>query len=518
MDHGAIVVGAGHNGLICAAYLARAGIDTLVVEARPTVGGCASTVDALGARVNICNCDHVVFRTTPIIDELDLARHGLRYLDVDPAQLNVSWAGGPAWPIFHDLDRTLSALARLHPTEVEGYRRYVRAARPVAELILEVACEPPTPGGILRKVADRRARGVATLLAWSRRSAAEVLRSFFHHEALLGPVVTTGPAVWGLPPSFPGTGVGAIGYAMKHVATVGRPEGGSGMVPDTVLASFEEAGGKVRTSSEVTAVLCEGERVRGVELADGTVIEAPLVVVASDPRRAIVGWLRNPPAAADRLVARWRAAAQHEGYESKIDAVVTELPRFRSIDETVLAELGVERPLEATVVVAPALADIEQAHRLAAQGEVAARPMFLCNVPSVLDPTMAVPGPDGGHVFSLEVLFTPYGLTGGWDGSGEPARWLHVFGRLVQPGWGASVRRWRAMTPPAYERDFHMPKGYATSFAGGPLAALLGREPERTRYRTPIEGLWLTGAATFPGAGVWGAAGRNAALAILRSR
>ncbi|HKA03482.1 MAG TPA: FAD-dependent oxidoreductase, partial [Acidimicrobiales bacterium] len=100
MDHDAIVVGGGHNGLICAAYLARAGLDTLVLEARPGVGGCASTVDALGARVNVCNCDHGVFRSTPIADELELATHGLRYLDVDPAQISLPWGGGPAWPLF----------------------------------------------------------------------------------------------------------------------------------------------------------------------------------------------------------------------------------------------------------------------------------------------------------------------------------------------------------------------------------------------------------------------------------
>ena len=88
-DYDAIVVGGGHNGLICGAYLARAGMRTVVLEARSTAGGCASTVDALGARVNICNCDHNVFRTTPIADELDLARHGLRYLDVEPAQVNL---------------------------------------------------------------------------------------------------------------------------------------------------------------------------------------------------------------------------------------------------------------------------------------------------------------------------------------------------------------------------------------------------------------------------------------------
>ncbi len=115
MDYGAIVIGAGHNGLICAAYLARAGIPTLLLEAREEVGGCASTVDALGARVNICNCDHVVFRTTPVLDELGLAEHGLRYLDVEPAQVQATWngeAGVAGLPRRRAHDRR----ARAHPS------------------------------------------------------------------------------------------------------------------------------------------------------------------------------------------------------------------------------------------------------------------------------------------------------------------------------------------------------------------------------------------------------------------
>ena len=111
MDHGAIVIGAGHNGLIAATYLARAGIDTLLLEARDSVGGCASTVDDLGARFNICNCDHQVFRSTPVIDELALASHGLAYLDTTPSQIHCHWDGGPAWAIFHEVGTHARAAA-----------------------------------------------------------------------------------------------------------------------------------------------------------------------------------------------------------------------------------------------------------------------------------------------------------------------------------------------------------------------------------------------------------------------
>jgi phytoene dehydrogenase-like protein len=298
---------------------------------------------------------------------------------------------------------------------------------------------------------------------------------------------------------------------MKHVATVGRPVGGSGAVPDAVRGALEAAGGTVHTGAHVASVLCDGERVRGVELADGTVVEAPIVVSACDPRATFLSWLRHPPASATPLIDRWQSAPSHDGYESKVDAVITALPTYEQLDPTLPDRLGFE-PLHATAIVAPPLDEMAAAHRLMADGRVAERPMFFANIPSVLDPSLQV---DGRHVFSLETLYTPYRLQGGWTASGEPQRWLEVYGERVTPGFLDGVERWRAMTPDVYERDFFMPRGYATSFAGGPLAALRGKDRELTRYETPVKGLYLTGAATFPGAGVWGASGRNAARVIL---
>ena len=138
---------------------------------------------------------------------------------------------------------------------------------------------------------------------------------------------------------------------------------------------------------------------------------------------------------------------------------------------------------------------------------------MISNTPTVNDTTLA---PQGQHVLSLETLFTPYSFTEGWEDNTEPERWLRQFGSLVQPEFLDSIVEWRTMTPAKYETEFHLPKGHATSFAGGPLAAFLGTTPELTRYHTPIKGLYITGAATFPGAGVWGASGRNTALTVLK--
>lgn len=515
-DVDVIVVGAGHNGLVCAAYLARAGLKTLLLEARDSVGGCASSEHFGGGTVNICNCDHITFRTTPVIDELGLRDHGLRYLEVDPGQLSVPFPEGdqalkPAWPVFHDVERTVDALRLLYPQQATAYERYAAAAVPALRLILQAAVEPPSINRFA-SLGARHPRAVATLLRWSRQSAADVLRSFFTDDAIIGPALATGPVVWGVSPEMPGTGLGALSLAMRHAARMGRPVGGSGMLPLSLRLAFEAAGGTTRTSSKVAAILCDPQRVRGVRLHDGTVIEANTVVSACDPHATLLTWLQGAPPRAEAMLQRWRAIPQHQGYESKIDAIVSTLPRYRSVDDTHAKRLGFDA-LTPSAMIAPSVRALVEGHRLSDSGSVMPQPVFFANVPSVLDPSMA---PSGRHVFSLEVLYTPYNLRGGWPGSGEPLRWLEAYSQLVEPGFLDGLQDWRAMTPDRYESDFNMPLGHATGFAGGPLAALRNRNPELTRYETAVPGLYLTGAATFPGAGVWGASGRNCALVITR--
>ena len=220
-----------------------------------------------------------------------------------------------------------------------------------------------------------------------------------------------------------------------------------------------------------------------------------------------MSWLKNPPSRASSLVERWRTSTPGEGYESKIDAITNTPPTLAGVSQKH------STPVASTIVVSPSLAELHRGAQLMREGRTMPRMAMFANVPSVVDATLS---PAGQHVLSLEALYTPYSFADGWQAKEEPERWLKQFASLAQPGFMESIIDWRVLTPTDYESSFHLPKGHATSFAGGPLAAFIGSTPELTRYHTPIKGLYLTGAATFPGAGVWGASGRNAALTIIK--
>jgi phytoene dehydrogenase-like protein len=509
-DADVIVVGGGHNGLICAAYLARAGVATVLVEARLDVGGCASTVTDLDARFNICNCDHSMVRAMPIADELELASQGLQYLESEVSAVHRFHDGSTPWLFFHEVDRHLEALSQTHPHAVDGYHRYLADATPVAELVLAMARTPPSMLRMSHTVLSKQAVGAARLLDWSRRSHADVMARYFDDWHLVMPGVSTGPTVWGVPHTAPGTGMAAAIYATRHLVKTGRPRGGSGALTDAVRGSFEAAGGSVHCGSRVDRLLIRDGAVVGVRLEDGAELRANMVVAACDPQRVFVEWLDEIPGSAQRLVDRWRARPVLDGYESKLDGVLVELPQWPD-DGLLSAVAGDADLLAPTTVVSPSPEQVAESHALRARGKVAPLPTFLVNVPSVLDTHMQ-PTLDQ-HVLSLEVLFTPYALEGGWPGSGEPARWLEVLDGLMQPGT-LQLDRWRSMTPDRYEAEFSMHRGHTPSYAGPPLSAFFGRQRETTRYRTPIIGLYLSGAGTFPGAGVFGASGRNAASAV----
>ena len=514
-DADVIVVGGGHNGLIGAAYLARAGFDTLLLEARSSAGGCASTVTDLDARFNICNCDHTMIRVMPILDELDLEALGLRYAEPEASVIAQFYDSSSPWVGFHEIDRTLESIAAFYPTQVDGYRRYLADAMPVAQLAIDIAKTTPTVPHFVSEVLSRNPMTAARLLSWSKKSLTEVLRGYFSAEQMVLPAIAAGPSVWGVRPDLAGTGLAAVGYATRHIIKSGRPVGGSGALTDAVEQSFRQAGGQVRFESVVEKLLLSGGKTAGVRLVDGTELFAPVVIAACDPQRVFTDWIDDVPAGATQLVDEWRSRPVADGYESKIDAVLTKLPTYAAQAKIHEHFPGLDT-VGVTSFVSPSYDEVIQAHELKAIGQVAERPTLLVNIPSAIDPAMQ--GTDDFHVLSLEVLFTPYGLPGGWPGSTEPRRWLDLWeGLLTEPDFDQHVDRWRVMTPDRYEAEFSMHRGHTPAYQASPMATFMAKHPEVSRHETAIDGLFLSGAGTYPGAGVFGAPGRNAAAAVRRS-
>ena len=513
MDAEVLVVGGGHNGLICAAYLAKEGIDTLLLEARPSVGGCASTVGALGARFNICHCDHLLIRAMPIFDELELSLHGLEYIEPEASSILAFHDESNPWVLFNDIERTLEGLATSYPSQVDSYKRYLSDALPVARLAIEIAKTPPSLRQVSSVILHEKGSGLTRLLKWSRMSASEVLSRYFDDWRFIMPAVTTGPTVWGVPPETPGTGLAALSYVTRHLVRSGRPAGGSGVLTDAIRSAFEQFGGRIRCDAYVKSLMTSNGAISGVLLDSGDVLSSKQVVAACDPSRVFVDWVTPTSKSTRRLTNRWKEKPISEGYESKIDGILTGLPVPKWSFAIASQHEGLN-PLGQTVSVSPEPKDLERAHYLRTKGLVAERPTMLLDFPSVADPTMK--SEYGKHVLSLEILFTPYSLKGGWSHSNEPERWLKLWAGLMEPESFELVEAWRSMTPDRYEAEFTMHRGHTPSFGGSPLSVLLGNPRELTRYRTPLAGLYLCGAGTYPGAGIVGVSGRNAADALLK--
>ena len=513
-DADAIVVGGGHNGLICAAYLAQAGVSTILLEARDSVGGCASTVSDLGARFNICACDHSLIRAMPLINELNLSSHGLEYLEPEATYVNTFHDNIGSWVFYNDFDRTLEGLAITHPTEVKNYKRYLEDAMPVAKLAIEIAQSGASVLDFVQVARRQRMKGVRKLLRWSKASAMDVFEDYFDDWRLYMPGISTGPTVWGAPAETPGTGLAATVYATRHLIASGRPRRGSGSLPDAIFSSYLQSGGKVRLNSVVEKLIIQQSQVQAVQLQDGSVLEAPTIIAACDPHNVLVNWIDEAPITAKALISRWRKEPTPEGYESKLDGIIKDLPTYKfmsefsgSFDHTNLSQ--------STVIVSPSPEKLKEAHVLKNQGDISDQPTMLASFPSALDPEMRAD--NGLHTFGLEVLFTPYSIRGGWAQSKQPETWLKIWGQLMEGDIRSQITKWRSMTPDVYEKDFYMPKGHSPGYAASPLSTLIGKSPEISRYKTPINGLFLTGAGTFPGAGVFGAPGTNTAKTVLKS-
>jgi phytoene dehydrogenase-like protein len=507
-----IVIGAGHNGLTCAAYLARAGRRVLVLEAAGRVGGAAATSEfAPGFRVS--SCAHLLhLAPARVLAELDLARHGLRMaaermptiaLSADEALRLPAGADSPA----QDLG---SAEARAFERYALRMRRLAGALRPLLEAV------PPRLGSgawrdrltLLRLGARLRLLGRADLRELLRiggMPVQDLLDEHFQSPLLKGVLAFDAVLGTNLGPRSPGT-VFTLLYRLAVGGTCGslaQPVGGLGALTGAIAAAATGAGAAIRLEAPVARLLVQEDRAAGVVLESGERLESDSVVSSADPRTTFLRLLgaEHLDAGFVRRVAHLRTL----GMAAKLHLALARMPRFTALAGAAPA---------GRLVLAPSAQAVERAFNDAKYGRFSAAPLLEILVPTTVDPSLA---PPGQHVLSAVVQYAPYRLDGGWQGQRE--RFLDVILQTLEahaPGLRDSVRAVELLTPSDIEARFRMSGGHwhhvelalDQFFMARPLAGA-------AQYRAPVRGLFLCGAGCHPGGGVLGLAGRNAARQIL---
>jgi phytoene dehydrogenase-like protein len=507
----AVVVGSGHNGLVAACYLARAGLSVEVVERDDVLGGAVSTVERWpGVRVDRGSSAHVIIRHSGIVEELDLAAHGLRYVDCDP------WGFAPGDPplVFsQDLDATCASIqAACGTADAAAYRRFVEvwaprsravtkafAGRPTAGPLLRAfwplgaprGGRPRTPGGEL--AVDFLGSGDALLDRWFTSERLKAALAWFGAQS--------GPAM-----SESGTAAMVGWVALLHDVPPGHPVGGSGALTQALRRRLEADGGRVTLGDAAAALLTDGGRVTGVRTASGRRIAARTVVAACHvlATRELAGEAA-PPALADAR------PPLGNGFGLVVRALTDAPPSYPGAGPEALGGLQ---------LLCTDRADLAAAHGDWQAGRLPRTPVPLAMCFSASDDTLA---PEGRHVVTVWGQWYPYALADGGDwnalADAEADRLLAAVDRFA-PGFAASVVDRYVQTPLALERELSLPRGnvmhvemgLASMFAFRPTPALAG-------YRVPgLRGLYLAGASTHPGGGVSGNSGRTAARLVLADR
>jgi phytoene dehydrogenase-like protein len=505
--HDCIVIGGGHNGLVCASFLARAGRSVLVLEANSRLGGAAATREfAPGFRVSAAaHLCHAL--PAALISELKLESHGLQWaasamptsaLLTDAPPLALGAADGPD--------------AAAYATYVARMRRFAAALAPV------LAAVPPRLGtkdwsdrlALLRLGWQIRRLGrtdMRELLRIGGMNVYDLLEEQFRCAALKGALAFDAILGTNFGPRSPGSVLTLLhrlaGEAAAGSLGLAVPKGGMGALADALARAAAAAGATIRLDAPVARILVENDRACGVELVSGEKLAAAAVVSSADPKTTLLKLLgaRHLDAGFVRRVSHFRS----RGLTAKLHLALADVPQFTGVAPARLA---------GRLLIAPSMPFIESAYNHSKYGEFSAEPVLEIHVPTCSDPALA---PAGKHVLSAIVQYAPYDLKGGWDAA--RARFIELLTETLAryaPGLPAQIQSAELLSPQDLEREFHMSGGH---WHHGELAfdqfLMVRPVPGAAQHRTPLERLYLCGAGCHPGGGVMGTAGRNAARQIL---
>lgn len=526
----AIIVGAGHNGLTTASYLARSGLKTLVLEKRAVVGGCAVTEEidaeaAPGCRVSTASYIASMLRPE-VIRDLKLADYGLRMVECDPG-VQTALPDGQVISWWSDKSRMQAELEDKAPHDVQQFFAIEHELQTLASYLQPFFLEaPPDPdrrgiGRILEllRIGKRfrriTAREIAALTRFLTGSLGDFLDQNFESDALKRLILSN--SLYGKHggPYHDGTAMGLL----FHLLSGGEEEvqgfqghviGGMGAITQAMAASCTDSGVTIRTECEVQAINARGGRVQGVTLTNGDVLDADIVISNADPKRTFLTLL-----AASELDAQFLhdiAGIKMAGPCAKVNLVLAEEPQVTGMPA---AHNKIQRSL---FTLAPSLQEAEDIYNQAMRGEVPDNLWVDCVLASNVDPGLAT---EGRHVLTTFVQYLPYELkNSNWNDERERLgdKVVETIGRYAPNVPGNVIAR-DILTPADLERRFGITEG--NIFHGDiNMAQLFHMRPVPgwTQYRAPIEGLYLCGAGTHPGGGVTGAPGFNAAQRILKDR
>ena len=505
-NYDAIVIGAGHNGLVCACYLAKAGHKVLVLERRAVVGGAVCTEEVWpGYKIDLGSSVHLMIGRTPIVADLELERHGLEYIEMDP------WAalplpGGRAICFHRDLAKTCESIAQVSPRDAVAYEDFVKRWLPVSRGVFEAFQKPPTMANFGRHVIFAKSPGSNTadalrmIVSGYGRLLKETFESVEMRAALGWLGAQSGPA-----PSEPGTGPFAAWWGAVHESGAMRAKGGSGMLTAALRRAFEAMGGTVLTDAPVERIVMEGGTARGVSVG-GQVYAAKAVVSACHVLTTFQKLLR-PEELPDGLKMRLDALNVGNGFGMTVRCAASELPDYGS-GQPHLVHQGMQLLCPTPEFLTDAYADYVGGHP-------SRKPPVIAMTFTALDPSLA---PPGKHTVQLWSQYFPYDRRDGhsWDDTREEVadsicETLYAYA----PNMRGAIENRFIQTPLDLERTLGLLKGNVMHlemsldqmFAFRPL-------PELAEYKTPIPGLFLTGASTHPGGGVFGASGLSAARVV----
>ncbi len=524
MSYDALIIGAGHNGLVTAVYLAKAGRRVLILERRTTLGGAAATEEIFsGFKFNTGAHDAGLFRQE-IIDELNLPKHGLEFIE-SPVAVFAPLTDGASLTLWRDQENNITEIAKFSKADAEKFPAFMRLVSKLTEVLQSILLLTPPSFDRL----SSRELSFDELLSWAgaglklKRSGkremmeflrvlpmtvVEFLNEWFENEALKAVLGSVGVCGSMQGPQASGTAfmmlyhyLGAANGGFKSSRFV---KGGIGQLSTALANAARQHGAEIRTGAEVAQIKLNDDQATGVILKGGEEISARAIVSNADPRRTFFNFA-GAPNLGPTFVRRVRNI-RYRGTTAKVNLALSALPRFKRA----------EAHLSGHIIICPSLEYLEHAYDDVKYGRYSQQPYLDIVIPTVLDSSLA---PQGKHVMSITMQYAPYKLReGNWDEQREKLG-DHIIKTLAEsaPNIKDIILHRQVITPLDWERDYALTEGGEFHGQMG-LDQMLFMRPVAgyAQYRTPIENLYLCGAGTHPGGGVTGAPGYNAAREVLK--